>query len=125
MNMSSSDLETPVSDIFHQLSAEMQILMQAVLSIEEVVSELSGEPRLVSKKMLVGLQELDILRQTLCGLSQFLDVSAQEIPIEWTIDTRHGIEALRLGDLADRLVVPLARRERLDTNPSAGECMYF
>lgn len=99
----------PTEPTLHAVSSELAAAAALALKLEGTISELvshlghrSGDPAILN--VLLGLQDLDQLAQTLEDLSRFVMSLAREEPAGRAFDAAAAASGLRLRALALKLV---------------------
>jgi hypothetical protein len=96
------DLEE-ISSILFRLSQELKDLDGEVGKVEEIVSEIPIQSVEFRKKIILGLQNFDHVRQVLGELAKFVDGLGVRSEATWQLSSRVATEAITLSALASRL----------------------
>jgi len=119
-----SDNDEPAAEIARRVARELRDLCAVAAKIECAVGGLlliAGGGGAHNHR---DLQALDALAQSLYGLAQFLDQTAEHMPQEWQFDPMPAAAALKLRDLAARLAPaaePVAKSQVADK----GDCLFL
>lgn len=96
--------EKSAAQIVAVMSQEMRRLAAVVEDLQTLIGNLVVAGGFSSSSSVVQLQQLDLLRQELSGLSDFSNSMSAIMPVDWKINARHAVQNLTLVDLSRRLV---------------------
>jgi len=93
--------EVPLGRLLSNTAAEVRALAAMANRLDRVIGGLALDAQVAAAAR--GLQDADLLRQSLEELGGFLDVLGNETPIGISVETGVAFSRIRLRDLARRL----------------------
>ncbi|SDR09653.1 hypothetical protein SAMN05444161_1623 [Rhizobiales bacterium GAS191] len=94
----------PVVDLLCRIADELQAMAHSVAQVsvpgDDVVTRIIG---MRNQPFMNAMQGLDLTRQKLACLADFLSELAQSVPPHWSIDVNPAAEVVTLSQLAMRL----------------------
>jgi hypothetical protein len=105
----------PVVDILCRVADELQAMAHSVAQVsvpgDDVVTRIIG---MRDQPFMNAMQGLDLTRQKLACLADFLSELAQSVPPHWSLDVDRAAEVVTLSQLATRLRSPTQGEEGSD-----------
>lgn len=118
MEISAYDIS--VTGILERLESELTHLARISDQLQEALGELvSDAPSAPRRSFMSKVQHLDLLVQSLHGIATYLSILKRAVPADWSLDSGEAVRAIKLSNLAQRLLndaahQPDERRGELD-----------
>lgn len=93
-------------DVLIRVSTELQQSALAAQHLEHTISSLTSRVQTPNINDMRDLQAMDLLRQTLAELADFMMALSGEVEATDRIDIAHALANVRLSDLKNRLQCP-------------------
>lgn len=113
-----------ISSILFRVSKELKILNEEIGKIESLVSEIPIQSFTCRKKIILGLQNFDHVRQVIAEIAKFVDGLGIQGEASWKLSSRVASETLTLSALASRLQGILSSSTPLQTETNQ-DCYLF
>ena len=124
--ISTASRPEPVVDLFLCLAAELKDMADAVEQVSLPLDDMQGSGISSRDRSFVNaMQGLDLTRQRLDCLAQFLTELAPSLPSHWTIDLDRAAEVVTLSDLARRLRSPGRTPSEIEDDAADGDFELF
>jgi len=94
----------PIADLLRRMAHELRHLTPVVDNLQVLVGRLVLASAIPDGAAAHQLQHFDSLGQTLAAIADFAEALGGDAPAEWLLDPRSASRAVRLSDLAERLV---------------------
>lgn len=93
----------PLSKVLSRVCEQLRESETAIEELEELISDLLMTHGGQISGVVPKLQNLDLIRQQISGLGDFLDVLRLDLHEHWAVDITSACSAVRLAKLAERL----------------------
>ena len=114
--------EVSLADILGRLESELVNLAQLADQLQEAISELVIQaPPAPRRSYLSKAQNVDILMQSLHGIATYVSILARTVPADWVLDPGKAAGAVKLSNLAHRLLNDAVR----DADEGKGDYVLF
>ncbi|MBI4275784.1 MAG: hypothetical protein HY659_13905 [Rhizobiales bacterium] len=111
-----------VAGILGRLESELTNLARLADQLQEAIGELIAQaPPAPRHSFLSKVQNLDLLVQSLHGIATYLSILSRAVPAGWTLDPGAAASAVKLSNLAQRLLDDAAR----GADDGQGDCVLF
>lgn len=93
----------PISQLLTRASAELRDMASVTDDLEALVGNLVLAGSFGTSNSIYDLQKLDLLRQSIAGIADFLDGICRSSHPGWTVDSNSAAETVKLAGLSERL----------------------
>jgi len=101
---SSRQAETvPLQQVLKRVCEQLRESEVLIDELEELISDLLMSQTGLTSGGLSNLQNIDLIRQQIAGLGDFLDALKVHLPENWVVDIQRPCSSVRLAELAARL----------------------
>jgi hypothetical protein len=107
----------PVLDLLLRVADELQDMAHSIQQISVPVEDAVAVIGMRDRTFMNAMQGLDLTRQKLACLADFLSALARSAPPHWSLDADPAAELVTLSQLAARLRAPA----HADRNPDASD----
>lgn len=114
----------PVPVVLNRVGRELRQLAATVEDLQALIGGLVVERACADAGPIYQLQKIDLLRQELSGVADFVAALAPSAGADWLVDPAAATRTLTLSDLAARLS-SIDRKRDLRDDASAGDCEFY